>query len=153
MCREHEDTSRMLIMCRRSCKMGQNASQNVQNKRMRSIHPRRLEMGQTSGQRNNHARRCPRLRERPRSVINERVDGTDAPDRDNGLGGYLDPPEDPRGIKVESDGRRVVDGANSRGHKESQRAIETDAQCRENGPGGHLGEQVKREMSRAIERD
>ena len=87
------------------------------------------------------------IRERPRSIINEHVDRTDAADRDNGLGGHLNLPEDLRGIKIESDSRKVVDGVDydriSRGHKESQRAIETDAQCRENGPGGHLGEQVK----------
>ena len=66
-------------------------------------------------------------------------------------------PEDLRGIKVDSDTRKVFDGADcdkiSRGRKESWRAIETDAQRRENEPGGHLGERVEREISRAIERD
>ena len=97
------------------------------------------------------------IRERPRSVINECVDRTDARDRDSALGDHLDLSEDLRGIEVDSDSRKVVDGADydriSRGHTESQRAIETDAQYRENGPGGHLGEQVERETSRAIERD
>ena len=66
-------------------------------------------------------------------------------------------PEDLRSIEVGSDSRKVFDGADydkiSRGHEESQRAIETDAQCRENGLGGHLGEQVEREISKTIERN
>ena len=97
------------------------------------------------------------IRECPRSVRNERVDRTDALDRDNGLGGHLNRSKDLRGIKVDSDSRKVFDGADydriSRGHKESRRAIETDTQCQENGPRGHLGEKVERDISRAIERD
>ena len=69
----------------------------------------------------------------------------------------MDLPEGKRGIKVDSDSRKVFDGADydkiSHGHKESRRAIETDAQCRENGPRDHLGEQVEREILGAIERD
>ena len=63
------------------------------------------------------------IRERPsRSVRNGRVDRTDAPDRDNGLGGHLDLPKDLRGIEVE----------------ESRCAIETDAQW-VRGPSGRAG--------------
>ena len=77
------------------------------------------------------------IREHTRSVINEYIDRMDAPDRDGGLGSHLNLPEDMKGIKVDSGSRKVFDGADydktSRGHKESQRAIEMDVQCRENG--------------------
>ena len=66
-------------------------------------------------------------------------------------------PEDLRSIEVGSDSRKVFNGADynkiSHGHEESRHAIETDTQCRENGLGGHLGEQVEQEILKTIERN
>ena len=43
------------------------------------------------------------IREHPRCVRNEHVDGMDALDQGNSLGGHLNLPEGLRGVEVDSD--------------------------------------------------
>ena len=57
--------------------------------------------------------------------------------------------EDSRGVKVDRDRRKVLEGAGYDGRcprtEENQRDVETNAQCRARGSGGQIGEEVEPE--------
>ena len=92
------------------------------------------------------------VQERPQGVRNERADGTDAPCQDTGPGGHLEVQGDSKGVEVDPDRHEVVEGAEHDGKRpkseEDQRYVETNAQCRDRGPGGHRGGKERREASR-----
>ena len=92
------------------------------------------------------------VQERPEDVRNERVDRTNAPSRDTGLGGRLEVQQESKGTKVDRDRRKVVKGAKYDGKcprsMEDERDIETSAPSRDRGPGAHRG---KKEASGGVE--
>ena len=81
-----------------------------------------------------------RVRKRPRSVRNEHVDETDAPCRDNGLGGDLDQLEASRGVEIDWSREMVVDGTEydriRHGSDSNGGGIETNTLNRVEWPGG-----------------
>ena len=84
------------------------------------------------------------VQERPEGVRNERVDGTDAPSRDTDPGRDLELQGESEVIEGDPDRAIVVDSAEYDGtHPRSDgstRVVETNAPCRDNRLGGHIGE-------------
>ena len=80
-------------------------------------------------------------------VRNKRVDGTNAPSRVTGPGGHLEVQGDSRGIEVDRDCCKVLEGAEHVGKgprsEEDKRYVETNTLCRVRGLGGHRGEEVE----------
>ena len=84
------------------------------------------------------------VQEHPRNVRNECTDETDAPGRVTGPGGYLELQEESEDIEGDSDRANIVDhaGYDRVCHRSdgNARVDETNAPCRDNRPGGHIGE-------------
>ena len=80
--------------------------------------------------------------EGPEGVRNEHVDGMNAPTRVIGRGRVLEVQEESKGAKVDRDHRKVLEGAGCDRKrpktKENPRDVETNAQSRDRGPGGHI---------------
>ena len=86
------------------------------------------------------------VQKRPRRVRNERVDGTNSPCRDRAPEGPRGEQEPPRAVEGDSDRANAVNGGGCDGERtrsqENERVVETNAQRRDNRPGGQLGERV-----------
>ena len=84
------------------------------------------------------------VQERPRNVRNECANETDAPGRVTGPGGRLELQRESEIIEGEPDHVNVVDSAGCDGKcprsVRSAPIIETNAPCRDTGPGGWIGE-------------
>ena len=83
------------------------------------------------------------VQEGPRRVRNERADETDAPHRARGPGSHRDLQEESEVVEGDPDRTKVVDSAGHDGEhprsNRSERGVETNAPCRDNQPGGHIG--------------
>ena len=83
----------------------------------------------------------------PRRARNMHVVETNAQRQDNWLGGHLGDREESEGAEDGLVRASVVDSAGHDGigptSEGNQRFVEINAQCRENRPGGHSGEQVE----------
>ena len=84
------------------------------------------------------------VQEHPRSIRNERVDGTNSPCRDRAPRGCRSDQVESRGVEGVQDRENVVDRAGYDGKhpriEDNERDGGTDARTRETGPGGQLGE-------------
>ena len=107
------------------------------------------------------------VQEGPRSVINERVDGTNAPSRDTGPGGHLEVLGSLKDVEGNPDSANVVedtvyDGKRPKSIRDTH-DVETNVLRRDGGPGGHRdkedksgdidGEQERRSDRDSVEMD
>ena len=81
---------------------------------------------------------------RPSTHRNERIVETNTLHRDMGPGGHKGEGVESRGVVDDQDRRKVIEGGEYDGERtrteENERVVETNAQRRDTGPGGQLGE-------------